>query len=161
MIGADPLGRVGEAPRIDLAQKFGRISGACFNAAAGKQELMIMGTSHQTSDGTCVRDYIHVSDLVEAHVLAINAFLPGQTRVYNVGVGKGYSVRQFVEACKNVTGAKIKVVEAPARDGDAAEVYCDPAKIKRELKWEPRFTDLQLSLSTAWQWQSQHPQGYT
>lgn len=81
-------------------------------------------------------------------------------RVYNVAVGNGYSVREFVEACRAVTGAAIPVTEGPARDGDAAMVYANPAKIKAELGWEPQFADLKVALKTAWDWHRSHPNGY-
>eukprot|EP00038_Savillea_parva_P018451 m.23758 g.23758 ORF g.23758 m.23758 type:complete len:489 (-) comp4101_c0_seq1:2239-3705(-) len=161
VIGSDPLGRIGEFPTAEIANKHGRISGACFNAALGKLDsLSIMGTDHKTKDGTCVRDYIHVVDLVDAHVLALNAFRKSAVRVYNVGIGKGYSVREFVNACIKVTGVNITVLEQDRRPGDASIVYADPRKVKMELGWEPHFVDLELSLATAWNWTSQHPHGY-
>jgi UDP-arabinose 4-epimerase len=161
VIGSDPLGRIGEHPVADISAKHGRISGACFNAALGKLDsLSITGTDHKTADGTCVRDYIHVVDLIDAHVRAIGAMRKGTVRVYNVGVGKGYSVREFVDACIAVTGVNITVVERQARPGDAAEVYSDPRKIKRELLWVPKFTNLRDTLATSWKWTSRHPNGY-
>eukprot|EP00051_Salpingoeca_urceolata_P034837 m.26976 g.26976 ORF g.26976 m.26976 type:complete len:395 (-) comp8399_c0_seq1:31-1215(-) len=161
VIGSDPLGRVGEAPRAAVAHKYGRISGACFDVATGSRpHLALMGTTHPTPDGTAVRDYIHVTDLVAAHVLVMQALKPGDLRVYNVAIGRGSSVREFVTACRRVTGHAIPVVEQEARPGDAALVYADPAKIVRELNWKPRFTDLTQSLQTAWEWHHSHPQGY-
>lgn len=95
-----------------------------------REALHIFGVDHDTVDGTCVRDYIHVTDLVGAHVKALKVLTGGGVKTYNVGVGKGRSVREFVTACAEVTGANITVVEKPRRDGDAAVVYADPAKIK-------------------------------
>lgn len=156
VIGSDPKGRVGESPRSAVAKRFGRISGACFAAALGHREsLTIMGTDFDTIDGTCVRDYIHVVDLVKAHVQAMVAILRGGIHIYNVGLGNGFTVRQFINACKNVTGADIKVIEGPRREGDPAKVYADASKVKTELKWQPRFTNLDESLRTAWRWSKQ------
>ena len=95
-----------------------------------------------------------------AQVLALNAFRKSAVRVYNVGIGKGYSVREFVNACIKVTGVNITVLEQDRRPGDASIVYADPRKVKMELGWEPHFVDLELSLATAWNWTSQHPHGY-
>ena len=161
VIGADPAGRLGEAPRQEL-RHHGRITGACFDAAMGKIEgLKIMGTDYKTPDGTCIRDYIHVSDLVDAHVAAMRHLKQGRVNIYNVGTGKGSSVRAFVNACLNVTGAQIKVIERKERrPGDYAEVYSDPSKIFRELGWKAKYTDLRDSLEMAWRWRKEHPEGY-
>ncbi|CAI5483791.1 unnamed protein product [Closterium sp. Yama58-4] len=161
VIGSDPSGRLGEAPRPEL-RHHGRITGACFDAAMGKIDgLKVMGTDYPTADGTCIRDYIHVTDLVNAHVVAMHHLTPGTVSIYNVGTGKGYSVREFVNACLNVTGAPIKVMEQKARrPGDYAEVYSDPSKIYRELGWKAKYTDLRESLAMAWRWRRLHPDGY-
>ncbi|CAI5976227.1 unnamed protein product [Closterium sp. NIES-65] len=161
VIGSDPSGRLGEAPRPEL-RHHGRITGACFDAAMGKIDgLKVMGTDYPTADGTCIRDYIHVTDLVNAHVVAMHHLTPGTVNIYNVGTGKGYSVREFVNACLNVTGAPIKVMEQKARrPGDYAEVYSDPSKIYRELGWKAKYTDLKDSLAMAWRWRRLHPDGY-
>jgi UDP-arabinose 4-epimerase len=161
VIGSDPHGRIGEGPTGEMAAKHGRISGACFRAALSKHPTMaITGTDHKTADGTCVRDYIHVVDLVDAHVLGLKAFERGKARIFNVGVGKGHSVREFVDACITVTGVNMTVVERERRDGDAAIIFSDPAKVKRDLGWKPRYTDLRFALKTSWDWASQHPHGY-
>ncbi|CAI5464223.1 unnamed protein product [Closterium sp. Yama58-4] len=133
VIGSDPSGRLGEAPRPEL-RHHGRITGACFDAAMGKIDgLKVMGTDYPTADGTCIRDYIHVTDLVNAHVVAMHHLKPGTVSIYNVGTGKGYSVREFVNACLNVTGAPIKVMEQKARcPGDYAEV-CLAARDQRSI----------------------------
>jgi UDP-arabinose 4-epimerase len=162
VIGADPTGIVGEVPVGPMAKKFGRISSACFDVALGLREtLSIMGTDHNTPDGTCVRDYIHVVDLVDAHVKAFTIMKgEGSVNIYNVAVGKGYSVREFIDACKNVTGKDITIVEAPSRDGDAAFVFADPTKIKNELGWQPQYMDLRESLRTSWHWTARHGGSY-
>ncbi|KAG2631573.1 probable UDP-arabinose 4-epimerase 1 [Panicum virgatum] len=160
VIGSDPEGRLGEAPRPEL-REHGRISGACFDAALGIiPGLKVKGTDYETPDGTCVRDYIDVTDLVDAHVKALNKAERGRVGIYNVGTGKGRSVKEFVEACKKATGVDIKVDYFPRRPGDYAEVYSDPAKINRELNWTAQHTDLHESLRVAWTWQKAHRSGY-
>lgn len=160
VIGSDPEGRLGEAPRPEL-REHGRISGACFDAARGIiPGLTVKGTDYTTSDGTCVRDYIDVTDLVDAHVKALQKATPGNVGIYNVGTGKGSSVKEFVQACIKATGVNIKVDFLGRRPGDYAEVYSDPRKIKAELNWTAQHTDLHESLKTAWKWQKAHRNGY-
>ncbi|XP_042040713.1 probable UDP-arabinose 4-epimerase 2 isoform X2 [Salvia splendens] len=160
VIGSDPEGRLGEAPRPELREQ-GRISGACFDAARGIiPGLKVRGTDYKTRDGTCVRDYIDVTDLIDAHVKALAHARPGKVGIYNVGTGKGSSVKEFVEACKKATGASIKVEYLSRRPGDYAEVYSDPSKILRDLNWSAKYTDLEQSLSVAWGWQKAHHNGY-
>ncbi|KAM7255054.1 hypothetical protein ACFE04_020295 [Oxalis oulophora] len=160
VIGSDPEGRLGEAPRPEL-REHGRISAACFDAArkivAG---LKVRGTDYKTPDGTCIRDYIDVTDLVDAHVKALQKAKPRKVGIYNVGTGQGRSVKEFVEACKKATGVDIKVDYLPRRPGDYAKVYSDPTKIRSELKWTARYTNLQESLEIAWRWQQAHQNGY-
>ncbi|KAI8001907.1 UDP-arabinose 4-epimerase 1 [Camellia lanceoleosa] len=160
VIGSDPEGRLGEAPRPEL-RVHGRISGACFDAARGIiPGLKVTGTDYKTADGTCVRDYIDVTDLVDAHVKALEKAIPSKVGIYNVGTGRGRSVKEFVEACKKATGVNIKVEQLPRRPGDYAEVFSDPTKIKLELNWTAQHTDLQESLRIAWRWQKEHHNGY-
>eukprot|EP00262_Sarcandra_glabra_P020082 TRINITY_DN788_c2_g1_i1.p1 TRINITY_DN788_c2_g1~~TRINITY_DN788_c2_g1_i1.p1 ORF type:complete len:418 (-),score=62.85 TRINITY_DN788_c2_g1_i1:87-1340(-) len=160
VIGSDPEGRLGEAPRPEL-REHGRISGACFDAALGIiPGLKVLGTDYHTTDGTTVRDYIDVTDLVDAHVKALAKAKPGKVGIYNVGTGKGRSVKEFVEACKKATGRDINVEYLNRRPGDYAEVYSDPSKIKHELNWTAQHTDLEKSLRTAWGWQQSHRNGY-
>ncbi|XWS17978.1 hypothetical protein CRYUN_Cryun32bG0003000 [Craigia yunnanensis] len=160
VIGSDPEGRLGEAPRPEL-REHGRISGACFDAARGIMPgLKVKGTDYKTHDGTCIRDYIDVTDLVDAHVKALQKAKPRKVGIYNVGTGRGRSVKEFVEACKKATGVEIKVDYLPRRPGDYAEVFSDPSKIRRELNWTAQYTDLQESLQIAWTWQKVHRDGY-
>ncbi|XP_051125443.1 UDP-arabinose 4-epimerase 1-like isoform X1 [Andrographis paniculata] len=160
VIGSDPEGRLGEAPRPEL-REHGRISGACFDAARGIiPGLKVRGTDYKTPDGTCIRDYIDVTDLVDAHVKALEKAKPGHVGIYNVGTGRGRSVKEFVEACKKATGMVIKVDFLPRRPGDYAEVYSNPSKIKNELNWTAQHTNLAMSLQVAWRWQKAHPDGY-
>ncbi|XP_011100374.1 UDP-arabinose 4-epimerase 1 [Sesamum indicum] len=160
VIGSDPEGRLGEAPRPELREQ-GRISGACFDAARGIiPGLKIRGTDYSTRDGTCIRDYIDVTDLIDAHVKALAHAKPGEVGIYNVGTGKGSSVKEFVEACKRATGVDIKVDYLDRRPGDYAEVYSDPSKIWNQLNWKAKYTNLEESLSVAWRWQKAHRNGY-
>ncbi|XP_059288153.1 UDP-arabinose 4-epimerase 1-like [Lycium ferocissimum] len=161
VIGSDPEGRLGEAPRPEL-REHGRISGACYDAARGIiPGLKVRGTDYKTADGTCIRDYIDVTDLVDAHVKALEKARPGKVGIYNVGTGKGRSVKEFVEACKAATGVPIKVDFLPRRPGDYAEVFSDPTKARLELNWTAKHTDLQESLQVAWRWQKSHLNGYS
>lgn len=130
-------------------------------AALGlRPEVGIFGTDYPTPDGTCVRDYVHVEDLIDAHVRAMDRLKPGDVLAYNVGIGKGYSVRQIIEAVKQVTRRPIRVVEQPRRAGDPPAVFNDPRKIARELAWSARVTDLNEIIESAWRWFSAHPNGY-
>jgi UDP-arabinose 4-epimerase len=161
VIGSDPEGRLGEAPRPEL-REHGRISAACFDAARGiTKELKVRGIDYKTADGTCIRDYIDVTDLVDAHVKALAKAKPAQVGIYNVGTGRGRSVKEFVEACKKATGVDIKVDVLPRRPGDYAEVFSDPTKILRELNWSAKYVDLRESLGIAWKWQKSHLNGYS
>ncbi|VAI76154.1 unnamed protein product [Triticum turgidum subsp. durum] len=129
VIGSDPEGRLGEAPRPEL-REHGRISGACFDAALGViSGLKVKGIDYPTADGTCIRDYIDVTDLVDAHVKALNKAEPSKVGIYNVGTGRGRSVKEFVDACKQATGVDIKIEYLSRRPGDYAEVFSDPTKI--------------------------------
>lgn len=150
--GSDPAMRVGEVPRAEL-RAHGRISGACFDAAMKKvDKLTVTGTKHQTRDGTTIRDFIHVVDLVDAHIaIAERQKLNNPPSIYNVGTGKGVSMREFVEACKTVTGKDIRIIyQEEPRPGDYAEVYANVDKIRRDVGWEAKYTNLEESLSHAW-----------
>jgi UDP-glucose 4-epimerase len=130
-------------------------------AAAGKREhISIYGTDYPTEDGTCVRDYIHVSDLADAHVLALEALDRHDKLIYNLGNGTGFSVRQVIEAAGRATGKPIKAVESTRRPGDPAVLVASSEKIRRELKWTPRYPDLEQIITSAWEWSQKHPHGY-
>ena len=126
--------------------------------------INIFGTDYPTPDGTCVRDYIHVSDLARAHLLALNALVkaPENSRllIYNLGNGQGFSVRQVVEVARKVTGHPVPAIESPRRPGDPAVLIASSDKIRRELGWLPRFPDLETIVESAWQWHRTHPDGY-
>jgi UDP-glucose 4-epimerase len=136
--------------------------------ALGQREAChIFGTDYPTPDGTCVRDYIHVDDLIDAHLRVMTALKPGvapapaaATPAYNLGIGKGYSVRQIIDAAKRVTGVNFKVIEGPRRAGDPPRVFADASKIQRELGWQAQIRDLDQILATAWNWFKNHPRGY-
>jgi glycosyltransferase involved in cell wall biosynthesis len=126
-----------------------------------RPELKVFGRDYDTPDGTCVRDYIHVSDLASAHVLAAEALVEGLgSRTYNLGNGQGYTVRQVIETARRITGREIPAVDAPRRPGDPAVLVASSDRIKDELGWTPRFPDLEDIIGTAWEWHRRHPHGY-
>ncbi len=122
-----------------------------------KPHVEIYGTDYPTPDGTCVRDYIHIIDLAEAHMLALKW---DGSDVFNLGSGDGYSVRQVVETARKVTGHKIPVIEKPRRPGDPPKLVGDSTKIRKVLGWKPRFDSLEAIIDSAWQWHQAHPAGY-
>lgn len=124
------------------------------------EHVHIFGTDYDTPDGTCIRDYVHVEDLADAHLLAIQAVQPGEQRFYNAGTGHGASVREIVEAARKVTGHAIPTIEVGRRGGDVPVLCADSTKIRRELGWSPRFTELRDIVASAWKWHSRHPQGF-
>jgi UDP-glucose 4-epimerase len=129
--------------------------------ALGQAEAAtIYGTDYPTPDGTCIRDYIHIADLVSAHLLALDALEDRDGLIYNVGSGNGFSVREVIEAARKVTGHPIPAVEAPRRPGDSARLVASPKKIRAELGWEPKHDDLLDILESAWDWHRSHPRGY-
>jgi UDP-glucose 4-epimerase len=147
--GARPDGTLGEdhEPETHLIPLVLRV------AAGRAPSIKVFGTDYPTSDGTCIRDYIHVDDLASAHVLALSALdQPGACLAYNCGTGQGYSVREIVEACRRVTGHPIPTEEVERRPGDPAALYADNSKIRRELGWAPAYTDVERIVATAWQW---------
>jgi UDP-glucose 4-epimerase len=128
-------------------------------ALGQREHIEIYGTDYPTSDGTCVRDYIHVLDLAQAHILALQALEEG-SRVYNLGNGQGFSVREVIETARQVTGHPIPAIEGPRRPGDQAVLIASSAKISRQLGWQPRYPDLWSIISSAWRWHKRHPHGY-
>ncbi|BBN18585.1 UDP-glucose 4-epimerase [Marchantia polymorpha subsp. ruderalis] len=162
VVGADPSCRLGEAPSPAL-KMYSRLTTACVDATLGRLPcIKIFGTNHPTEDGTCVRDYIHVLDLVNAHVAAMNHLTDGEVQIFNVGTGRGHSVRDFIAAWRKVTGKSINVEEIPEmRAGDTPKVYCDPSKLENELGWKPEYADLESALATAWSWHQANPDGYS
>lgn len=154
--GADRSGLLGEdhEPETHLIP-------VAINAALGKRNGMaIFGTDYPTPDGTCIRDYVHVEDLIDAHVLVMNKVQPGDVRAYNVGIGRGYSVRDVLESVRRVTGRAFEVCEEGRRAGDPAALYNDPTLIERELGWRASVRSLDEIVDSAWQWMKRHPDGY-
>ncbi len=155
VVGCHPSGDLGEDHRPET-----HLVPIVIDAALGRRDsISVFGADYPTPDGTCVRDYVHVCDLIDAHLLALNALTSGQTTTFNVGLGRGISVRQVVDAVAQVTDTVFDVREAPRRPGDPATLWTDPEAIGR-LGWRPRFTDLGEMIRTAWQWRRDHPHGY-
>jgi UDP-glucose 4-epimerase len=154
--GCAPDGSIGEDHKPET-----HIIPVLLNVVLGKKDHMdLYGTDYPTKDGTCVRDYIHVWDLVEAHLALLEALQPGKGLFYNLGVGRGYSNREIIDAVQRVTGKQIPIKEAPRRPGDPPELYALPAKIEKELGWKARFTNLDEIVRTAWTWFQKNPHGY-
>ena len=155
--GADPAGDIGEdhdpeTHLIPLALK----------AALGLfPYIEVFGADYPTPDGTCIRDYIHVTDLADAHALALETLVAGApSNVYNLGNGDGYSVLEVIRTAEEVTGRKIATRIGPRRPGDPAVLVAGSEKIKADLGWRPRFADLRVIVDTAWRWHSSHPRGF-
>lgn len=155
--GAHTSGKIGEdhSPESHLIPLI-------IQAAMGKRDsIKLFGNDYNTPDGTCVRDYIHVSDLAQAHYLALQKLRKGEdSDIYNLGNGKGFSVKEVVDVVRKVTGKNINAVDAPRRPGDPAILVASSDKIKRELNWQPKMDDLETIVATAWEWHSKHPDGY-
>jgi UDP-glucose 4-epimerase len=122
-----------------------------------KAQCEIFGTDYPTPDGTCIRDYIHIVDLAQAHILAL---APGKQGFFNLGNGDGYSVREVIRMCEKVAGRKIPSIEKPRRPGDPPKLVASAGKAFGELGWKPKFPKLEDIVSTAWEWHRQHPNGY-
>src|SRR5262245_3216963 len=128
-------------------------------ALGQREKVAIFGDDYPTRDGTCVRDYIHVLDLAQAHILALRALDQG-SRTYNLGNGQGFTVKEVVEAARKITGHPIPVEIVPRRPGDPAVLIASSEKIRRELGWQPHHSNLQDIIGSAWKWHSEHPNGY-
>ncbi len=154
--GASPDGALGEdhTPETHLIP-------LAIDAVLGKlPHLSVFGTDYPTPDGTCIRDYIHVNDLAEAHLLALERLEPGQAMHYNLGTGVGNSVREVLNAVKQVSGKAVPIVEGPRRAGDPPVLVASSAKILKDLGWAPKYRDLAAIVETAWKWRTKHPRGY-
>ena len=155
--GADPDGELGE----DHTPETHMIPLTLFAALGRRPDIKMFGTDYPTPDGTGVRDYIHVNDLATAHILGLEALKNGAaTTAYNLGNGKGYSVKEVIEMGRKVTGKEIIAIEAPRRPGDPAELVASSAKIEKELGWKPQYGDLETIMRTAYNWFEAHPNGY-
>lgn len=124
-----------------------------------RPELVVFGTDYPTPDGTNVRDYVHVDDLAEAHVLAMTRLAPGDRLFCNLGTGRGFSVREILAAAERVTGRPVPVRFGPRRAGDAVALWADPARAKALLGWEPQHRDPEAIVASAWRWMQAHPKG--
>jgi UDP-glucose-4-epimerase GalE len=154
--GADPEGELGEDHRPES-----HLIPRAIDAALGGPPLAVFGTDYPTPDGTCVRDYVHVADLADAHVLALEALRAGAASgVYNLGSGRPASVRQVIAAVERVTGRAVPWVAAPRRVGDPAVLAAASQRARRELGWRPRYEALEPIVETAWRWRQAHPCGY-
>ncbi|MFM2163728.1 MAG: UDP-glucose 4-epimerase [Planctomycetota bacterium] len=154
--GSDARGRVGEDHRPET-----HLIPICLEVALGKRpHLTVFGEDYPTPDGTCIRDYVHVADLVDAHLAALGALEPGRFRCWNIGIGRGYSVREVLESCRRVTGHPIPAKLGERRAGDPPSLYADPSAIARDLGWKAKWTDLDEIVRTAWEWMRAHPRGY-
>ena len=154
--GASPDGDIGEDhdPETHLIPLI-------LQAVMGQRPaITVFGSDYPTPDGTCIRDYIHVDDLAEAHLLALENLTPGKHLRYNLGTGHGYSVREVIRVAEEVTGKPVPVKEGPRRPGDPPSLVASAEKIQRELGWRPHYTDLRAILETAWHWHRRHPKGY-
>ena len=155
--GADPSGEIGEAhdPETHLIP-------LVLQVPLGKRaHISIFGGDYPTEDGTCVRDYIHVTDLAAAHILALDYLLGGgESDVFNLGNGVGFSVKQIIDAAREVTGHPIPAEMAPRRPGDPARLVASSEKARRVLGWRPRHDDIREIIDTAWRWHQAHPSGY-
>lgn len=125
-----------------------------------RPHIEVFGSDYPTADGTCIRDYVHVADLAEAHLLALEHLQPGQALACNLGTGQGASVREVIRAAEEVIGKKIPVKDGPRRPGDPPVLVASSDKIQRELGWQPRYPDLTSIIETAWKWHKSHPRGY-
>ncbi len=146
--GASPTGKIGEAHEPE-SHLIPRILQSLRNTAV---PVSIYGTDYETTDGTCVRDYVHVDDLAEAHILALKNIKMGAGNIFNLGSESGFSVRQVVEACRSVTALKIQIREEPRRSGDPAVLVASSIKAKKMLDWQPQYPDLQTIIRHAWNW---------
>ena len=155
--GAHASGKIGEAhmPETHLIP-------LVLQAASGMREnISVFGTDYTTKDGTCIRDYIHVSDLAQAHVLAAKYLMGGnKSNIFNLGTGVGYSVKEVIETTEKVTGRTINVLEKERRAGDVAVVVASSEKARMILGWKPQQSSLKGIIQSAWRWQSSHPCGY-
>lgn len=150
---AGASGKYGEHHRIET-----HLIPNVLKVALGQStQCEIYGTDYPTPDGTCIRDYIHIVDLAQAHILGL---APGKQGFFNLGNGDGYSVRQVISTCEKITGRQILAVEKPRRPGDPPKLVASAEKAMRELGWRPKFPKLEEIVATAWEWHRQHPDGY-
>lgn len=154
--GASPTGDIGEDHDPES-----HIIPIVLQVALGQRDhISIFGDDYPTEDGTCIRDYVHVDDLGDAHLRALDRLEAGQGMKLNLGTGRGNSVREIIEACRQVTGHPIPEVMAARRPGDPPELIADATRAREVLGWSPKYTDIQSIVETAWNWHQRHPHGY-
>ena len=154
--GADPEGELGEHHDPEL-----HVIPRAIDAAVGRGTFQLFGEDYDTPDGTCLRDYVHVTDLASAHLLAARALREGaDSTVYNLGNGRPTSVREVTQAVERVTGRPVPYTTGPRREGDPAILFASSARIRRELGWAPKYEDVSTIVETAWRWRDRHPRGY-
>lgn len=155
--GAHPSGKIGEDHNPET-----HLIPIVLQVASGKRDsISIFGNDYNTPDGTCIRDYIHVTDLARAHVLALKYLRNGgESNTYNLGNGQGFSVNEVINIAREVTGEKIDAVMSDRRPGDPAILVASSEKIKKELQWQPEYDNLHTIIETAWNWHKAHPDGY-
>ena len=155
--GAHPSGKIGEAhdPETHLIPIILQV------ANGTRKQISVFGEDYPTKDGTCVRDYIHVTDLAQAHILALDYLLNGgDNNVFNLGNGVGFTVKEVIDVARSVTGHPIPAVVSPRRAGDPAQLIASSEKAVNVLGWKPQYNDLNTIIETAWKWHSTHPHGY-
>ena len=154
--GADPSGEIGEDHKPES-----HLIPITLQVALGQRsEITIFGDDYDTPDGTCIRDYVHVNDLADAHLRALDRLQPGQGLKLNLGSGKGFSVREVIDAARRISGRPIAEKIGPRRPGDPPRLIADSSKARQILGWSPQFDDIEAIVATAWKWHSGHPQGY-
>jgi len=154
--GASPDGDIGEDHKPES-----HLIPITLQVALGQRsEITVFGDDYPTPDGTCIRDYVHVDDLADAHLRALDRLVDGQGIKVNLGSGNGYSVREVIDTCRKASGHAIPVRLGQRRPGDPPRLIADASRARRELGWEPRYRDIASIVATAWRWHSSHPQGY-
>ena len=155
--GAHPSGAIGEAhnPETHLIPLILQVPNG------QREKISIFGDDYPTKDGTCIRDYIHVSDLAQAHILALDHLLQGgESDVFNLGNGVGFTVKEVIDVARAVTGHPIPAETCPRRAGDPAQLIASSKKAVEQLGWKPKYNDLNTIIASAWKWHSAHPRGY-
>ena len=155
--GAHPNGKIGEAHNPET-----HLIPLILQVPNGKRKyISIFGNDYDTKDGTCVRDYIHVNDLAQAHILAMEYLRNGnESNIFNLGNGVGFTVKEVVETARKVTGHPIPAKEETRQAGDPSTLIASSSKAKEILGWNPKFDDLETIITTAWKWHRNHPNGY-
>ena len=154
--GADPDSELGEDHEPEE-----HVIPRAIDAALGRGSFQVFGEDYETPDGTCLRDYVHVTDLAQAHLLALSALMAGRaSTVYNLGNGLSTSVRQVLDAVQRVSGTPVPYTPGPRRPGDPAILYASSERIKEDLGWQPRYEEIDTIVETAWRWRVAHPSGY-